>query len=98
MKKINFFHYLKKKRKFLQPITFFSDENGEDYESDEEDEDEDEEEDQEMLEADLDKDEVIRPQAGELTGERLLTKYSLSRPPGTAHLRRKVITIGGILS
>ncbi|CAL1530183.1 unnamed protein product [Lymnaea stagnalis] len=66
-----------------------SNENGENYDSDEEEEDEDEEEDQEMLEADLDKDEVLRPQQGELTGERLLAQFSLARPPNTASRMRK---------
>ncbi|XP_059167158.1 lisH domain-containing protein ARMC9-like [Physella acuta] len=68
-----------------------SSESGEDYESDEEEEDEDEEEDQEMLEADLDKDEIIRPQAGELSGEKLLSQYSLGRPPNTASRRKKLL-------
>ncbi|XP_031308247.1 lisH domain-containing protein ARMC9 isoform X3 [Camelus dromedarius] len=37
------------------------------------DEDEDDEEDHDTMEADLDKDEVIQPQLGELSGEKLLT-------------------------
>ncbi|KAM9249853.1 lisH domain-containing protein ARMC9 [Dugong dugon] len=40
---------------------------------DDEDEDEDDEEDHDTMEADLDKDELIQPQLGELSGEKLLT-------------------------
>lgn len=46
-----------------------------------------------MLEADLDKDEIIRPQAGELSGEKLLSQYSLGRPPNTASRRKKVTVL-----
>ncbi|KAH9490004.1 LisH domain-containing protein armc9 [Bulinus truncatus] len=66
-----------------------SNENGEEYDSDEEDEDEDEEEDQEMLETDLDKDEILRPQQGELSGENLLRQFSVIQPPNTASRRKK---------
>ncbi|NXG55155.1 ARMC9 protein, partial [Hemiprocne comata] len=41
--------------------------------SDDEEEDEDEEEDHDIMEADLDTDEVLQPQLGELAGEKLLT-------------------------
>ncbi|XP_006893604.1 PREDICTED: lisH domain-containing protein ARMC9 [Elephantulus edwardii] len=44
-----------------------------DPESDDDDEDEDDEEDHDTMEADLDKDELIQPQLGELSGEKLLT-------------------------
>ncbi|KAI8795631.1 lisH domain-containing protein ARMC9 [Biomphalaria glabrata] len=69
-----------------------SSENGEEFDSDEEEEDEDEEEDQEMLEADLDKDEVLRPQQGELSGEGLLRQFTLTQPPNTASRRKKKLT------
>uniref|UniRef100_A0A0B7BQE6 LisH domain-containing protein ARMC9 n=1 Tax=Arion vulgaris TaxID=1028688 RepID=A0A0B7BQE6_9EUPU len=59
-----------------------SNESGEEEDSDEDDEDE--EEDLDMLEADLDKDEVIHIQSGELIGERLLAQYALLHPPATA--------------
>ncbi|XP_070206973.1 lisH domain-containing protein ARMC9-like isoform X2 [Littorina saxatilis] len=71
-----------------------SSENGEDYESDDEEDDEEEEEDQDALEADLDKDEVVRPQPGELTGETLLTsQFSLTAPPGTSRGRKKTMDV-----
>ncbi|RUS90213.1 hypothetical protein EGW08_001994 [Elysia chlorotica] len=70
-----------------------SDENGEDYESDEEEDDEDEEEDQDMLEADLDKEEPVRARGdtGELGGERLLGQFALAggRPTTAAARFRK---------
>ncbi|KAM7104518.1 lisH domain-containing protein ARMC9 isoform 2-T2 [Molossus nigricans] len=48
------------------------------------DDDEDEEEDHDTMEADLDKDELIQPQLGELSGEKLLTTEYLGvgRPSG----------------
>lgn len=70
---------------------FDADENGEEAESD--DEDEDEEEDQEMLESDLDKDEAVRPQQGELVGERLLAQFAVLHPPAASgHIKKKVRT------
>ncbi|BFZ23969.1 hypothetical protein BsWGS_27008 [Bradybaena similaris] len=69
-----------------------SDVNGEEAQSDDEDEDEDAEEDQEMLEADLDKDEVVRPQPGELVGERLLVQYALTHPPSSAARTKKRVS------
>ncbi|XP_052049564.1 lisH domain-containing protein ARMC9 isoform X3 [Apodemus sylvaticus] len=46
------------------------------------DEDEDDEEDHDIMEADLDKDELIQPQLGELSGEKLLTtEYLGARRP-----------------
>ncbi|CAH1773074.1 unnamed protein product [Owenia fusiformis] len=56
-----------------------SDEEPDDGESDEEDEDEDEE-DQDAMEADLDKAEVLRPQPGELLGDKLLTTQYSNKP------------------
>lgn len=68
-----------------------SSENGEEYESDDEDDEEEEEEDQDALEADLDKEELVRPVPGELCGEALLTsQFPATHPPGTARGRRKV--------
>ncbi|XP_046564710.1 lisH domain-containing protein ARMC9-like [Haliotis rubra] len=51
-----------------------SNEAGDEYESDDEEEDDDDEEDQDALEADLDKEEMIRPQPGELAGESMLCR------------------------
>ncbi|XP_041378217.1 lisH domain-containing protein ARMC9-like isoform X2 [Gigantopelta aegis] len=65
-----------------------SSENVDDVDSDDEEEEDDEEEDQDALEADIDKDEVVRPQPGELAGEGLLTRDYLG-PPSTAKARRK---------
>ncbi|XP_024646072.2 lisH domain-containing protein ARMC9 isoform X7 [Macaca nemestrina] len=50
------------------------------------DEDEDDEEDHDIMEADLDKDELIQPQLGELSGEKLLTTEYLGagRPSHTS--------------
>ncbi|XP_063568606.1 lisH domain-containing protein ARMC9 isoform X19 [Pongo abelii] len=50
------------------------------------DEDEDDEEDHDIMEADLDKDELIQPQLGELSGEKLLTTEYLGagRPTHTS--------------
>ncbi|XP_018096826.1 lisH domain-containing protein ARMC9 isoform X1 [Xenopus laevis] len=45
----------------------------ESVESDDEEEEKDDEEDEDALEADLDKDEIIHAQSGELSGEKLLT-------------------------
>ncbi|KAM4836502.1 lisH domain-containing protein ARMC9 isoform 2-T3 [Thomomys bottae] len=53
------------------------------------DEDEDGEEDHDTMEADLDKDELIQPQLGELSGEKLLTTEYLGIMTNTAKARRK---------
>ncbi|KAK7477929.1 hypothetical protein BaRGS_00030838 [Batillaria attramentaria] len=51
-------------------------------------------EDQDALEADLDKDEVVRPQPGDLAGEALLTsQFPLVPPPGTARGKRRVADV-----
>ncbi|XP_058389179.1 lisH domain-containing protein ARMC9 isoform X6 [Diceros bicornis minor] len=59
------------------------------------DEDEDDEEDHDTMEADLDKDELIQPQLGELSGEKLLTTEYLGAgrpsrlsPDGPTHQKR----------
>ncbi|XP_037705439.1 lisH domain-containing protein ARMC9 isoform X3 [Choloepus didactylus] len=59
-----------------------------DLESDD-DEDEDDEEDHDTLEADLDKDELIQPQLGELSGEKLLTTEYLGIMTNTGKMKRK---------
>ncbi|XP_053316729.1 lisH domain-containing protein ARMC9 [Spea bombifrons] len=59
-------------------------------ESDDEDEAEDDEEDQDILEADLDKDEVIQPQAGELAGEKLLTTEYLGIMTHTLKAKKRM--------
>ncbi|XP_034511271.1 lisH domain-containing protein ARMC9 isoform X6 [Ailuropoda melanoleuca] len=53
------------------------------------DEDEDDEEDHDTMEADLDKDELIQPQLGELSGEKLLTTEYLGIMTNTGRARRK---------
>ncbi|XP_024210900.1 lisH domain-containing protein ARMC9 isoform X9 [Pan troglodytes] len=53
------------------------------------DEDEDDEEDHDIMEADLDKDELIQPQLGELSGEKLLTTEYLGIMTNTGKTRRK---------
>ncbi|XP_066136684.1 lisH domain-containing protein ARMC9 [Saccopteryx bilineata] len=55
------------------------------------DEDEDDEEDHDIMEADLDKDELIQPQLGELSGEKLLTTEYLGimTNTNTGKARRK---------
>ncbi|XP_060007852.1 lisH domain-containing protein ARMC9 isoform X2 [Lagenorhynchus albirostris] len=53
------------------------------------DEDEDDEEDHDTMEADLDKDELIQPQLGELSGEKLLTTEYLGIMTNTGKVRRK---------
>lgn len=50
------------------------------YESDDE-EDEEDEEDQDAMEVDLDKDEVVRAEGDEQSGEKLLTEYATSPKP-----------------
>ncbi|XP_046500025.1 lisH domain-containing protein ARMC9 isoform X3 [Equus quagga] len=56
------------------------------------DEDEDDEEDHDTMEADLDKDELIQPQLGELSGEKLLTTEYLGIMTNTGRTRRKGLT------
>uniref|UniRef100_A0A8C9LGK3 LisH domain-containing protein ARMC9 n=1 Tax=Pavo cristatus TaxID=9049 RepID=A0A8C9LGK3_PAVCR len=58
--------------------------------SDDEEEEEDEEEDHDIMEADLDKDEVLQPQLGELTGEKLLTTEYLGIMTHTPKTKRKL--------
>uniref|UniRef100_G1T834 LisH domain-containing protein ARMC9 n=1 Tax=Oryctolagus cuniculus TaxID=9986 RepID=G1T834_RABIT len=53
------------------------------------DEEEEEEEDHDAMEADLDKDELIQPQLGELSGEKLLTTEYLGIMTHTGKARRK---------
>nr|KAF6449634.1 armadillo repeat containing 9 [Molossus molossus] len=53
------------------------------------DDDEDEEEDHDTMEADLDKDELIQPQLGELSGEKLLTTEYLGIMTNTGKPRRR---------
>ncbi|XP_020827819.1 lisH domain-containing protein ARMC9 isoform X3 [Phascolarctos cinereus] len=57
-------------------------------ESDDEEE-EDDEEDQDTMESDLDKDEVIQPQLGELSGEKLLTSEYLGIMTNSGKARRR---------
>ncbi|NWW76759.1 ARMC9 protein, partial [Climacteris rufus] len=57
--------------------------------SDDEEEEEDEEEDRDVLEPDLDKDEVLLPQLGELSGEKLLTTEYLGIMTHTPKIKKK---------
>ncbi|NWW59999.1 ARMC9 protein, partial [Ifrita kowaldi] len=57
--------------------------------SDDEDEEEYEEEDRDVLEPDLDKDEVLLPQLGELSGEKLLTTEYLGIMTHTPKAKKK---------
>lgn len=59
-------------------------------ESDDEEEVEDEEEEQDVLEADIDKDEVVQPQTGELTGEKLLTTEYLGIMTHTMKVKKRM--------
>ncbi|XP_062439182.1 lisH domain-containing protein ARMC9 isoform X2 [Rhea pennata] len=59
--------------------------------SDDEEEEEDEEEDHDTMEADLDKDEVLQPQLGELTGEKLLTTEYLGIMTHTPKTKKKLL-------
>ncbi|XP_021252767.1 lisH domain-containing protein ARMC9 isoform X2 [Numida meleagris] len=59
-------------------------------ESDDEGEEEDEEEDCDIVEADLDKHEVLQPQLGELTGEKLLTTEYLGIMTHTPKTKKKL--------
>uniref|UniRef100_A0A8B9BQJ0 LisH domain-containing protein ARMC9 n=1 Tax=Anser brachyrhynchus TaxID=132585 RepID=A0A8B9BQJ0_9AVES len=58
--------------------------------SDDEEEEEDEEEDHDIMEADLDKDEILQPQLGELTGEKLLTTEYLGIMTHTPKTKKKL--------
>ncbi|KAM6065209.1 lisH domain-containing protein ARMC9 isoform 3-T3 [Theristicus caerulescens] len=58
--------------------------------SDDEEEEEDEEEDRDIMEADLDKDEVLQPQLGELAGEKLLTTEYLGIMTHTPKTKKKL--------
>ncbi|NWU70920.1 ARMC9 protein, partial [Pterocles burchelli] len=59
-------------------------------ESDDEEEEEDEEDNHDILEADLDKDEVLQPQLGELAGEKLLTTEYLGIMTHTPKTKKKL--------
>ncbi|KAM6414267.1 lisH domain-containing protein ARMC9 [Rhynochetos jubatus] len=58
--------------------------------SDDEEEEEEEEEDHHFMEADLDKDEVLQPQLGELAGEKLLTTEYLGIMTHTPKTKKKL--------
>ncbi|NXF94334.1 ARMC9 protein, partial [Eubucco bourcierii] len=58
--------------------------------SDDDEEEEDEEEDHDIMEADLDKDEVLQPQLGELAGENLLTTEYLGIMTHTPKTKKKL--------
>ncbi|XP_032554417.1 lisH domain-containing protein ARMC9 isoform X2 [Chiroxiphia lanceolata] len=60
--------------------------------SDDEEEEEDEEEDHDIMEADLDKDEVLQPQLGELAGEKLLTTEYLGIMTHTPKTKKKLFS------
>ncbi|XP_026710417.1 lisH domain-containing protein ARMC9 [Athene cunicularia] len=58
--------------------------------SDDEEEEDEEEEDHDIMEADLDKDEVLQPQLGELAGEKLLTTEYLGIMTHTPKTKKKL--------
>ncbi|KFO94093.1 LisH domain-containing protein ARMC9, partial [Buceros rhinoceros silvestris] len=58
--------------------------------SDDEEEEEEEEKDHDIMEADLDKDEVLQPQLGELAGEKLLTTEYLGIMTHTPKTKKKL--------
>ncbi|XP_060690101.1 lisH domain-containing protein ARMC9 isoform X2 [Hemiscyllium ocellatum] len=60
---------------------------------DEEEEDDDDEDDQDALEADLDKAEILKPQPGELSGEKLLTAEYLGIMTNTMKAKRKPMSL-----
>ncbi|NWR32205.1 ARMC9 protein, partial [Tachuris rubrigastra] len=60
--------------------------------SDDEEEEEDEEEDLDIMEADLDKGEVLQPQLGELAGEKLLTTEYLGIMTHTPKAKKKLFS------
>ncbi|KAL5017753.1 hypothetical protein ScPMuIL_005164 [Solemya velum] len=64
-----------------------STESVDEYESDDE-EDEEDEEDQDAMESDLDKDEILKPEGDELSGEPLLAGGYLTRGANSARARR----------
>uniref|UniRef100_S4RZI8 LisH domain-containing protein ARMC9 n=1 Tax=Petromyzon marinus TaxID=7757 RepID=S4RZI8_PETMA len=66
-----------------------SDSPDEGVESDDEEQEEEDEEEQDGMELDLDKAEVLRPQAGELTGEKLLSAEYLGIMTNTLQHRRR---------
>ncbi|XP_078063544.1 lisH domain-containing protein ARMC9 isoform X5 [Mustelus asterias] len=61
----------------------------EESDSDDEEEEDDDEDDQDAMEADLDKAEILKPQPGELSGEKLLTAEYLGIMTNTIKARRK---------
>ncbi|XP_008118224.1 lisH domain-containing protein ARMC9 isoform X1 [Anolis carolinensis] len=60
-------------------------------ESDDEEKEDNDEEDHNSMEADLDKDEVLQPQPGELSGEKLLTTEYLGIMTNTPKAKRKPV-------
>ena len=67
------------------------DEEPDDLESDDE-EDDDDEEDQDAMEADLDKNEVLRPRSGELQGDRLLNNNYADKTQRAAPAKKKRVS------
>uniref|UniRef100_A0A803KEW2 LisH domain-containing protein ARMC9 n=1 Tax=Xenopus tropicalis TaxID=8364 RepID=A0A803KEW2_XENTR len=67
----------------------------ESIESDDEEEEKDDEEDEDALEADLDKDEIIYAQSGELAGEKLLTTDYLGIMTNSFKVKKRMF--GGVL-
>ncbi|XP_069753165.1 lisH domain-containing protein ARMC9 isoform X2 [Narcine bancroftii] len=63
----------------------------EESDSDDEEGDSDDEDDPDAMEADLDKAEILKPQAGELSGEKLLTAEYLGIMTNTMKARRKTV-------
>ncbi|NXG81060.1 ARMC9 protein, partial [Baryphthengus martii] len=59
---------------------------------DEEEEEEEDEEDHDIMEADLDKDEILQPQLGELAGEKLLTTEYLGIMTHTPKTKKKLFS------
>ncbi|XP_038673122.1 lisH domain-containing protein ARMC9 isoform X1 [Scyliorhinus canicula] len=66
-----------------------SEEVFEESDSDDEEEEDDDEDDQDAMEADLDKAEILKPQPGEISGEKLLTAEYLGIMTNTIKGRRK---------
>ncbi|XP_069473663.1 lisH domain-containing protein ARMC9 isoform X3 [Ambystoma mexicanum] len=60
-------------------------------ESDDEEEEEDDEEGQDTMEADLDKSEVLQPQLGEMSGEKLLTTEYLGIMTHSQKMKKKML-------
>ncbi|XP_078420049.1 lisH domain-containing protein ARMC9 isoform X2 [Cetorhinus maximus] len=65
----------------------------EESDSDDEEEEDDDEDDQDAMEADLDKAEILKPQPGELSGEKLLTAEYLGIMTNTMKTRRKPLPL-----